>query len=269
MRVETASEPGDPERPNEDFVAAALPAAGHGGALVVLDGVTPPPEGDGCAHGVPWFTSRLGGALLELAVSHPSTGLTDCLSEAIARTAAAHRSTCDLSHPRTPQATVVAVRWNEDDVEHLVLSDSILLLEAPDGTITSVVDARLEALPRDDTVEEHRNQEGGFFTAAVDPAVVERAVFGTTPRPRVRALAALTDGAARWVDVFGFGDWLEAFADMRSSGASSLIRRVRAAESQDRGRTAYPRGKTSDDATVAFVDLRPATTPEPAGRVPA
>ena len=255
MRVETASEPGDPERPNEDYVAVALPASGHGGALVLLDGVTPPVEGDGCEHGVPWFTARLGGALLDLATTRVETSLTDCLAEAIARTAAAHSTTCDLSHPHTPQATVVLVRWNDNDVEHLVLSDSVLLLEAPDGTITTVLDARLDALPRDHTIETRRNQEGGFFTAAADPSVAERAVFGTTPRPRVRALAALTDGAGRWVDVFRFGDWLDAVAALRTGGPSALIRRVRTAERQDRGRISFPRDKVSDDATAAYVEL--------------
>lgn len=40
MRIDLASAPGHPERPNEDWVSAAIPASG-GGVLVVLDGVTP------------------------------------------------------------------------------------------------------------------------------------------------------------------------------------------------------------------------------------
>lgn len=42
MRIETATEPGNPGRPNEDFVAVAMPASGGGGSLVLLDGVTLP-----------------------------------------------------------------------------------------------------------------------------------------------------------------------------------------------------------------------------------
>lgn len=41
MRIELTTEPGAAERPNEDYVSMAAPAAGHGGSLVVLDGVTP------------------------------------------------------------------------------------------------------------------------------------------------------------------------------------------------------------------------------------
>jgi len=62
MRSELVSEPGDPVRPNEDFASVGLSASGQGGSLVVLDGVTPPRDGYGCLHPVPWFSARLGGA---------------------------------------------------------------------------------------------------------------------------------------------------------------------------------------------------------------
>ena len=148
MRTELVSEPGDPARPNEDFASVGLPASGQGGVLVVLDGVTPPRGETGCLHSVPWFTGRLGGALTELTVSLPDVPLTEALSRAITRTADAHTQTCDLSHPRTPQATAVLARWSPETVEYLILSDSALLLEAPDGTITPCLDDRLARLPR-------------------------------------------------------------------------------------------------------------------------
>ena len=131
MRTELVSEPGDRARPNEDFASLALPASGLGGALVVLDGVTPPEGATGCLHSVPWFTARLGGALTELTVSFRDLPLPEILSRAILRTAEAHQSSCDLSHPRTPQATVVTARWSPESVEYLVLSDSALLVESP------------------------------------------------------------------------------------------------------------------------------------------
>ena len=90
MRTELVSEPRDPDHANEDFAAVALPASGQGGALVILDGVTPPRGGTGCLHSVPWYTARLGGALTELTVSLPDVPLTEVLSRAISRTAAAH-----------------------------------------------------------------------------------------------------------------------------------------------------------------------------------
>lgn len=262
MRTELASEPGDPIRRNEDFAGVGLPASGQGGCVIVLDGVTPPQGETGCLHSVPWFTSRLGGALTELTVSGRDLTLPEILSRAILRTADAHVATCDLSHPRTPQATVVMTRWSEESLEYLVLSDSTLLLQSPNGTVTPVQDDRLSRLPRsalatdalvDATV---RNREGGFFTAAADPTVASRAVTGTVARAEVRALAALTDGATRWVEKFREGDWTQCFTLVQKDGARALIERVRALETADREeRTHLGRSKTHDDATAVYVEL--------------
>ncbi|QHC25467.1 protein phosphatase 2C domain-containing protein [Streptomyces sp. GS7] len=279
MRIELATEPGDPQRPNEDYASVALPASGQGGVLILLDGVTPP-EGDyGCVHSVPWFTARLGGAMLELSVSHRDMTLTEVLAAAISRTAENHRDACDLSHPRTPQATVVAARWSDRTVDHLVLSDSVLLLEKADGSVHPVQDTRLgelppavreqraavRALPRGSAeraaaagayvraVEALRNAEGGFFTAAADPAVAARAVTGSTPRAQLRSLTALSDGASRWVEVFREGSWADCVALVVTSGPQALIDRVRAAEAADPEGAAHPRGKARDDAAVVHV----------------
>ncbi|MEU9172553.1 protein phosphatase 2C domain-containing protein [Streptomyces sp. NPDC048420] len=262
MRTELVSEPGDAHRPNEDFASVALPASGQGGVLVALDGVTPPAGPTGCLHSVPWFTARLGGALTELAVSLMDVPLAETLSRAIARTAQAHQATCDLSHPRTPQATVVVARWSPSTVEYLVLSDSALLLESPDGTLTPVLDDRLSRIPRallatDALIDaDLRNKEGGFFTAAADPAVAGRAVTGSADRSRVRTLVALTDGATRWVEKFREGDWTELFTFVRKEGAQALVDRVRELERGDAEARAYlGRSKTHDDATVVYAEL--------------
>ncbi|MFE9770938.1 hypothetical protein ACFYOV_04490 [Streptomyces sp. NPDC005931] len=261
MRTELVSEPGDPGRPNEDFASVGLPASGQGGSLVVLDGVTPPQDGGGCLHSVPWYTARLGGGLTELTVSLPDVPLADLLSRALARTADAHASTCDLSHPRTPQATVVLARWSPLAVEYLVLSDSALLVESPGGAVTPVLDDRLSLLPRSALATDAlvdatlRNREGGFFTAAADPSVAARAVTGTLPRAEVRALAALTDGAARWVERFAEGGWADCLTLVRKEGPQALVDRVRALERAEAERSPGARGKRHDDATVVYVEL--------------
>ncbi|MGY5122515.1 protein phosphatase 2C domain-containing protein [Streptomyces sp. 900105755] len=262
MRTEVVSEPGARDRPNEDFAGVGLPASGQGGCVIVLDGVTPPRDGTGCLHSVHWFTARLGGALTELTVSRGDLTLREILEQAIARTAVAHGDTCDLSHPRTPQATVVLSRWSAETVEFLVLSDSALLLRSPDGTVTPVLDDRLDRVPRaslasdaiaDATV---RNKEGGFFTAAADPSVAARAVTGTVPRAGVRALAALTDGATRWTEKFREGDWTALLDVVRKEGAQALVGRVRELEAADREERVFlRRSKTHDDATVVYVEL--------------
>ncbi|MEV6399873.1 hypothetical protein AB0M39_34660 [Streptomyces sp. NPDC051907] len=262
MRLELATAPGSPERPNEDWASATVPASGEGGTIVVLDGVTPPQGEDGCVHGVPWFTARLGGALVELSGSRRDLTLAEILAEAIRRTADAHRGTCDLSHVRTPQATVVMARWGRESrgVEHLVLSDSTLLLESPDGQVRAVLDDRIDRLPRESlrthaSADALRNAEGGFFTAAADPEVAARAVTGTTPRADVRAMAALTDGASRWVDMFAEGDWPQCLALLRKEGPQGVIDRVRAVETSAKERTPVIRWKLHDDATAVFVEL--------------
>ncbi|MFI0233543.1 protein phosphatase 2C domain-containing protein [Streptomyces sp. NPDC017086] len=262
MRTDLVSEPGAPGRPNEDFAGVGLPACGQGGCAIVLDGVTPPRGGTGCLHSVHWFTARLGGALTELTVSCRDLTLAEILARAIRRTADAHADTCDLSHPRTPQATVALARWSAAEVEYLVLSDAALLLCGPDGGVTPVLDDRLARLPPAALATEAlvdtrlRNKEGGFFTAAADPAVHARAVTGVLPRHAVRALAALTDGAARWTETFGAGDWTALFEVVAKEGARSLVERVRELEATDRERRAFlGRGKTHDDATVVYAEL--------------
>ncbi|MET9537845.1 hypothetical protein ABZY16_10110 [Streptomyces sp. NPDC006553] len=260
MRSDVATLPGSPERPNEDWVAAALPASGGGGTIVLLDGVTPPVGDDGCVHTVPWFTARLGGSLTELSASRRDMPLPEILSLAIRRTADAHRDTCDLSHVRTPQATVVLARWDETSVEHLVLSDSVLLLESPDGAVRAVLDDRLDRVPDEilrslAATDRLRNRAGGFFTAAADPAVAGRAVTGTSPRAEVRALAALTDGASRWVELFGEGDWTDCFGVLRKEGTLGLLHRVRTLEAADASAGGTRRWKLHDDATAVLVEL--------------
>ncbi|MEV4336112.1 protein phosphatase 2C domain-containing protein [Streptomyces sp. NPDC049590] len=262
MRTDLVSEPGDPARPNEDFAGVGVPACGQGGCALVLDGVTPPRGGTGCLHSVPWFTTRLGGALTELTVSRRDLTLPEILARAIRRTARAHADTCDLSHPRTPQATVALARWSAAEVEYLVLSDAALLLRGPDGAVSAVLDDRLARLPRSALASAAlvdarlRNKEGGFFTAAADPAVAARAVTGALPRREVRALAALTDGATRWTETFGAGDWAALFDVVAEEGARSLVERVRVLETADReGRAFLGRAKTHDDATVVYAEL--------------
>lgn len=260
MRTEAVTLPGSPERPNEDWVAAALPASGAGGTVVVLDGVTPPAGDTGCVHTVPWFTARLGGALTELSASRLDLTLPEILAAAIRRTADAHRNTCDLSHVRTPQATVAMARWDGTTVEHLVLSDAALLLRSPDGSVRAVLDDRLDRVPKEvlrslEATDRLRNREGGFFTAAADPAVAARAVTGTTPRAGVRALAALTDGATRWVELFGEGDWADCFGVLDAEGAHGLLRRVRALETAAAEAGGVHRGKPHDDATAVYAEL--------------
>ena len=153
-------------------------------------------------------------------------------------------------------------RWSPAAVEYLVLSDSALLVESPEGVVTPVLDDRLARLPRaalatDALIDANlRNKEGGFFTAAADPSVAARAVTGSLDRAQVRTLTALTDGAARWVERFEQGNWTDCFTFVRKGGAQALVDRVRELEHADaEARTYLGRSKTHDDATVVYAEL--------------
>jgi hypothetical protein len=236
MRVSWATEPGSPDRPNEDFVAAAP------GAVVVLDGCSLPLGTDlGCLHGTAWYARRLGTRLLTRMLDDPAVPvagaggdpLRAALAESIAEVAAAHAGTCNLSHPNTPAATVVALRVRGDAVEYLVLADSSLVLHTL---------GRLEVVTK----------PMARTYAAAHPAAARRAITGVVPLPGLRRAALLTDGATRLADSFGVNDWRELVHLLEEYGPAALIERTREAELTDPDGLRWPRTKRHDDATAAF-----------------
>ena len=262
-----ATEPGRSEHPNEDFAAVSARGA------VLLDGASAPPGVEiGCSHGVAWYTRRLGALLL--AEVEAGSSLRDALASAITSASAMHASTCDLDNQETPSATVVVVRPTTTELEYLVLSDSVLLVAEEEGT-RLVADTRLDDLRRElarapyttqeGTVERvreryrrsqeirvHRNVPGGFWTAGADPRAADEAIIGVIPIEKVRGLAAMSDGAARAVEVFGAFDWGGALTLVLEKGPRALVEKVRALEAADPEQRAYPRGKERDDATVVL-----------------
>jgi hypothetical protein len=245
MRVTWATDEGSPERGNQDFVASAP------GAVVVLDGCGLPLGSDlGCVHGTAWYARSLGMRLLSRLVDGfggvpPSSApvgppegtyrpderpLVGRLAGAIADVAESHRATCDLSLPTTPAATVLALRVRGDLVDYLVLADSTLLLEGPDGL---------------------QEITGGPYYAAADPRGARYAITGTVPVGGLRDAYLLTDGATRLADLFGLADWQGLARTVREQGPAELIARTREVERTDPRATRWPRGKPHDDATVA------------------
>ncbi|NDZ88436.1 hypothetical protein G3I23_23240, partial [Streptomyces sp. SID10115] len=86
------------------------------------------------------------------------------------------------------------------------------------------------------------------------PSAAGRAVTGELPRADVTAVAALTDGAGRWVETFREGDWADCFALLRKQGPRHLVDQVRELERADPDRLAFPRGKRHDDAAVVYAE---------------
>lgn len=269
MQVSMATSPAGPGQPNEDFTAA-IPHA-----VVLLDGAGLSGTSSRCVHGVAWYTRRLGAALLAGLADDDRADLREILADAIAQTAAAHAGTCDLSDPGTPSATVVVLRRSGDDLEYLVLADSVLVLDQHAAAPLVVTDDREEQVGRQyratmyalangtpehdaarreyiEVMRAHRNRPGGFWVAAADPLAASEAIVGSCPAKDVTAAALLSDGASRLVDHFGLADWRNVLAILDDHGPGELIDQVRAAEASDLHGTRWPRAKTHDDATVAY-----------------
>jgi hypothetical protein len=268
MRVLLASEPGEAGRPNEDF-AAAVP-----GAMVLLDGAGyEPTSGIGCLHGIAWYARTLGG-LLAAGACDDRVPLAELLGRGIEQVRRMHAGTCDLGHPATPGATVVIARRRGDTLDYLVLCDSVLVLVPRHGEPRALTDTQLgqtmarfrpkaslaAGTPEHDAawraysqgLEAARNQPGGFWLAAADPAAADHALTGSQPLAGLSAVALLSDGASRLADRFHLAGWAEVCDILATQGPAGLIRRVRAAESADPAGQRWPRSKIHDDATAVF-----------------
>jgi hypothetical protein len=272
VRALLASEPGTAGTANEDFAAAAASAA------VLLDGATTPPGyGTGCIHGVAWFARTLGALLLAASCDPASGSLADCLRGAISQVRELHGGACDLTHPGTPTATVVAIRTTAANLEYLILADSSLALTSLAGETEVITDRRLEesvrglrttlaGVPRDDprrptalrehvsAVERLRNAPGGFWVAGPDPSVAEHALTGARPLATLRSALLLSDGVTRLAEEFGLATFADLALGASRDGPGSLIRQVRAAEASDPHGSRWRRGKISDDATAVYCD---------------
>ncbi|MYS80165.1 hypothetical protein [Embleya scabrispora] len=116
-------------------------------AAVVVAAASSEPVG-GCGHGMDWFLRRLGVHLLARLTDRPDRGISDCLADTIAETAALHGARCDLAHDATPAASVVACRVLVHDLQYLVLGPGMVQLHhaggptsrmtGPDGPLAAV-----------------------------------------------------------------------------------------------------------------------------------
>jgi hypothetical protein len=240
-----------PERegPNEDLVISGPDF------VVVLDGATAPKGIEsGCVHSVAWLVARLGTQLALPLLGKSRAPLAELLAAAITAVRAEHTETCDLGNPDSPSSTVAMVRVTDEQVEHLVLADSPIVLRAPDGRVTVLADNRVDLLPEYtfEAVRRLRNQPGGFWVASTEPEAAYEAVAGTTERAAVELVALLTDGASRYSERYGHS-WEELVDTLATTGPQTLIDRVRRYDADAPVGTF--RGKRHDDATAVLCRL--------------
>lgn len=268
MHAEIATVAGSVSQPNEDWVGTTPTT------VVVLDGLTAPPDLDsGCDHGVPWYVERLGTALLAR-LADRTTPLQSCLAWAIKDVASLHAESCDLTNPGTPQSTVAALRIQGSELEWLVLADSVIILDL-DGKLHVITDDRVEGAAqaqRDEALRSHvgtpehdqsvsrlvqtqrrvRNQPGGYWVAAADPAAARESRTGAAQLSQVKRAAVLSDGAARLVE-FGLTGWEQILTTLAERGPHTLIDETRDTEATDPRGNRWPRYKASDDATAVHL----------------
>lgn len=243
---------------------------------MLIDGAGSPGGRDtGCLHGVAWYARTLG-AHLTASAAGTSAALADVLADGIGQVSQMHVGTCDLDHPGTPSATVVLARATGGTLEYLVLADSVLLLQPPNGEAVVICDTRLEDIAaglrpkyRELPVQERetarqaylskldalRNRPGGYWSASADPAAAERAITGSSPIGDLAAVGLLSDGAGRLADRYHLATWPQIAATLAGHGPGELIRQLRAAEAADPEGLRWPRGKIRDDATVVYWTL--------------
>ena len=265
MRICFDSQPGG-ANPNEDWVASSPDL------VVVLDGLSTAGLPTGCRHGVPWFVAHLGGNLMA-ALAEPSVSLPDGLATALERVAALHPE-CDLANPGTPSATVAILRQRHGVLDHLVLADSPVVFEGPEGH-TVITDLRVDAVLPDlrAEVESHethtkghrealqrlvlaqrevRNTSDGYWVAGANPEAARHSLTGSTKLQETLSAAVMSDGVSRLVTEYGMATWKEIFTTLRTEGPRRLIETVRKTEATDPTGRRWPRYKSGDDATVAY-----------------
>jgi hypothetical protein len=256
MRVTMTSAAARSGHPNEDFTCATSTAA------VLIDGAGISGTESICRHGVAWYASRLGGSLLGLLSLVRDRSLSALLAEAISQVTDDHRDTCDVANPISPSATVAILRLSDGLAEHLVLGDSVLVLDRAGDAPLVVSDPReviisrsyesaLEAANENSEryhrvlrdLRANRNRAGGFWVAKDDPAAADEAITGSCPISALTGAVLLSNGASRVVDRFQLADWPGVIAVLASSGPAEVIHRVRQAEERH--------AVAPDDATIA------------------
>ncbi|MCF2529971.1 hypothetical protein [Yinghuangia soli] len=192
-------------RPRDRVFALATPEA----AVIATTALAHRGAVEGCGHGTGWYLRRLGAHLLTRLVDRPERRVADCLSDAIAETAALHGGRCDLALHGTPTASVVAVRLTGDRLDHLVLGPGAVLIR------------------RDTSVRAIRDPAGRAHAAGARPSAAADAATGSSPCRDVHTLVLLNGGAARSLPDM---PWSDTVRMLEETGAHGLLAYIRAAE---------------------------------------
>jgi hypothetical protein len=160
---------------------------------------------------------------------------------------------CNLAVLRSSGAVEVFYGDGPRDIDAAVLEE-IQRLKREEGLSHS--DAR--DVVRGMIVDGRRqlNQPDGYWALSFDERAIDHARASTLNVDTIDALCLFSDGFERLLELFEAIEYRTLFAKALTNGPDALVKMLRRAEQEDPKCRRYPRVKPSDDASVAFVDLR-------------
>lgn len=268
-------------RPSEDRILISEDST----LVVVLDGVSTltdeTPRGG-------WYAQTLGEEVLAANERDPQLDLRITLHEAI-RVVGREHGLAPRSSPAA--ATVAIVRHRPDDymVDGLVLCDTPVVVEQPDGGFEIVRDGRLDTLVRRSPDHEvmftqlhagrgfqspehrevvrrlrdhqmrHINRTGDPLAYWVAEAAVEaplQAVVRCWAESDVQRMWVMTDGALAGVEPYGLWSWPEFAEACATLGPQQVVETIDAYErNDDPDGIKHPRYKVADDKALACISF--------------
>jgi serine/threonine protein phosphatase PrpC len=277
--VDSLSLPGDPARPNEDsFSHAPGFACVFDGATVLGENLMPGPSD------AQWI-AQFGARRLRAHAESNSGSSRDALRAAAAdaeKSFAALRWRAPVETYETPFASVMALFIRGDIVDALWFGDCTALIKSPNGTV-SVVGETLRARARErDRVSNLAEPEGVAATAvrekflpalrasrnrvnkkgadwlfSPEAACADHADEKQLVVEQGSLILLASDGFFALVSDYARYTADELISAARERGLAALGKELRAIEAGDPKGLAFPRFKSSDDATALLLSLRP------------
>ena len=163
-------------------------------------------------------------------------------------------------HADGPSSTVALARWDDVNLDCLVLGDSPIAVMHSDGHVDVITDRRLSAIGADKRAayrerlvagggfdsehrellrslqaeqRKYRNEPDGFWIAADDPSAADHALTRRFPVGSVSAAVLMTDGASAIVDRFGLTTWADMPSRLSREGCAQVLAEIDQAESAD------------------------------------
>jgi hypothetical protein len=222
-----------------------------------------------------WFAAAMHGMLESLAVSPPPSLAELPLlvaADLAPRFAAEARRMPTDAHEHPSAAALVIRETLPGTIEYVSLGDCVLLADTGKQFVRIGIDeqdagdawvaATLKTLERPSREQlwpqlrlqrARMNSPDGYGIFSITPAPPHFIRHGFLALPAGTRILLATDGVTRLADVFRRYDAASLFEKAWSAGLAPLFEELRAIEAADSACTAYPRAKTSDDATAILL----------------